>query len=170
MCTSKCNPTLINPFHSCRCTFPLSSFSYIIYWLACMCVCLVWLDMCLSIYISIFMESLGILNVWANSYKSMRQRRWVSGSRGGGVVLSEPLKNRHSGQSTGINILSVSGSVQGRFWGTAVYLREGMLEKLNGGQDLWKEWPLILGLLDAVSHQPFHGFGAVLIELAEVWR
>lgn len=35
---------------------------------------------------------------------------------------------------------------------------------------LWKEWPLILGLLGAVSHQPFHGFGAVLIELAEVWR
>lgn len=165
-------------------------------------VCLVWLDMCLSSYISNFTENLGILNVWANSYKSMRQRRWVSGSRGGRVVLSEPLKNRHSGQSTGINILSVSGSVQGRFWGTAVYLREGMLEKLNGGQDLnlkkkkkdlnrvkqnannwalwsttamrvahlWKEWPLILGLLGAVSHQPFHGFGAVLIELAEVWR
>lgn len=35
---------------------------------------------------------------------------------------------------------------------------------------LWKEWPLILGLLGAVSHQPFHGFGAVFIELAEVWR
>lgn len=28
--------------------------------------------------------------------------------------------------------------------------------------------PLILGLLDAVGHQPFHGFGAVLVELAEV--
>lgn len=28
--------------------------------------------------------------------------------------------------------------------------------------------PLILGLLDAVGHQPFHGFGAVLVELTEV--
>lgn len=44
-----------------------------------------------------------------------------------------------------------------------------MLEKLNRGQDLREERPLILGLLDAVSHQPFHGFGAVLVELTEVW-
>lgn len=28
--------------------------------------------------------------------------------------------------------------------------------------------PLILGLLDAVGHQPFHGFGAVLVELTKV--
>lgn len=123
--------------------------------------------------------------------------------RGGGASASEPLENRQSGggQSTGIDILSVRGSVQGRFWGTAVYLREGMLEKLNGGQDLkikcikerkWRlverniqlevynyqetqahlreERPLVLGLLDAVGHQPFHGFGAVLVELTEVWR
>lgn len=34
---------------------------------------------------------------------------------------------------------------------------------------LWEEWPLILGLLYAVSHQPFHGLGAVLIQLAEIW-
>lgn len=34
---------------------------------------------------------------------------------------------------------------------------------------LREERPLILGLLDAVGHQPFHGFGAVLVELAEVW-
>lgn len=34
---------------------------------------------------------------------------------------------------------------------------------------LWEERPLILGLLDAVSHQPFHGLGAVLIELAKIW-
>lgn len=33
---------------------------------------------------------------------------------------------------------------------------------------LREERPLILGLLDAVGHQPFHGFGAVLVELAEV--
>lgn len=35
----------------------------------------------------------------------------------GGAVLSEPLENRQSGggQSTGIDILSVRGSVQGRF-------------------------------------------------------
>lgn len=69
-----------------------------------------------------------------------------------------------------------------------------MLEKLDGGQNLWRQkfkksslkeefsWdsitrttahlreerPLILGLLDAVGHQPFHGFGAVLVELTEV--
>lgn len=33
---------------------------------------------------------------------------------------------------------------------------------------LREERPLILGLLDAVGHQPFHGFGAVLVELTEV--
>lgn len=33
---------------------------------------------------------------------------------------------------------------------------------------LREERPLILGLLDAVGHQPFHGFGAALVELAEV--
>lgn len=33
---------------------------------------------------------------------------------------------------------------------------------------LRKQRPLVLGLLDAVGHQPFHGFGAVLVELAEV--
>lgn len=33
---------------------------------------------------------------------------------------------------------------------------------------LREERPLILGFLDAVGHQPFHGFGAVLVELAEV--
>ena len=34
---------------------------------------------------------------------------------------------------------------------------------------LREERPLILGLLDAVGHQPLHGFGAVLVELTEVW-
>lgn len=34
---------------------------------------------------------------------------------------------------------------------------------------LREEGPLVLGLLDAVGHQPFHGLGAVLVELAEVW-
>jgi len=33
---------------------------------------------------------------------------------------------------------------------------------------LREEGPLVFGLLDAVDHQPFHGFGAVFIELAEV--
>lgn len=39
------------------------------------------------------------------------------GVGGGGAVLSELLENRQSGggQSTGIDILSVRGSVQGRF-------------------------------------------------------
>lgn len=35
---------------------------------------------------------------------------------------------------------------------------------------LWEKRPLVLGFLDAVGHQPFHGFGAVLVELTEVWR
>lgn len=34
---------------------------------------------------------------------------------------------------------------------------------------LREEWPLVLGFLDAVSNQPFHGLWAVLIELAEIW-
>lgn len=34
---------------------------------------------------------------------------------------------------------------------------------------LGEERPLVFGLLDAVGHQPLHGFGAVFIELAEVW-
>lgn len=33
---------------------------------------------------------------------------------------------------------------------------------------LGEERPLVLGLLDAVGHQPFHGFGAVLVEFTEV--
>lgn len=33
---------------------------------------------------------------------------------------------------------------------------------------LREEGPLVLRLLDAVGHQPFHGFGAVLEELTEV--
>lgn len=45
-----------------------------------------------------------------------------------------------------------------------------MLEKLNGGQDLWEEGSLVFGFLNAVSYQPFHGFGTVLEELTEVWR
>lgn len=37
--------------------------------------------------------------------------------RGGGAVRSEPLKHRQSGggQSTGVDVLSVRSSVQGRF-------------------------------------------------------
>lgn len=34
---------------------------------------------------------------------------------------------------------------------------------------LREERPLVLGLLDAVGHQPFHGFGAVFIQFTEVW-
>lgn len=30
--------------------------------------------------------------------------------------------------------------------------------------------PLVLGLLDTVSHQSLHGFRTTLIELTEVWR
>ena len=34
---------------------------------------------------------------------------------------------------------------------------------------LREERPLVLELLDAVGHQPFHGFGAGLVELTQVW-
>lgn len=89
--------------------------------------------MCIHVYIGIYMQR--ILVYWA--FWTIFQR---GEGRKGGAVLSEPLENRQSGggQSTGIDILSVRGSVQGRFWGTAVYLREGMLEKFNRGQDLKK--------------------------------
>lgn len=34
---------------------------------------------------------------------------------------------------------------------------------------LGEERPLLLHFLHTVSHQPLHGLGAVLVELAEVW-
>lgn len=50
------------------------------------------------------------------------------------------LENRQSGggQGTGVDVLGVRSSVQGRFGGTAVDLRQSVLEKLDGGQDLQK--------------------------------
>lgn len=70
--------------------------------------------MCLSMFACttvglhwfLYVENLGILSIWTILDNSKR-RRGVR--RGGGVVLSEPLKNRQSGggQSTGIDILSV---------------------------------------------------------------
>ena len=41
---------------------------------------------------------------------------------------------------------------------------------LSNEAHLWEEGPLVLGLLDAVGHQPLHGFGGALIQLAEVGR
>lgn len=63
------------------------------------------------------MENLGILSIWTILDISKRRGGVRRGGGGGGVVLSEPLKNRQSGggQSTGIDILGVRGSVQGRF-------------------------------------------------------
>jgi len=62
----------------------------------------------------------------------------------GGEEEEEPtdsLENRQSGggQSADIDILRVRGSVQRRFGGTAVYLGQRVLQKLNGGQDLKQE-------------------------------
>lgn len=46
----------------------------------------------------------------------------------------------------------------------------GWRNKSRAVSHLREERPLVLGLLDAVGHQPLHGLGTVLVELAEVWR
>lgn len=74
----------------------------------CMIACRVY-----GLYWHLYIENLGVLSIWTIS----KRRRRGSVRRGGGAVLSGPLENRQSGggQSTGIDILSVRGSVQGRF-------------------------------------------------------
>lgn len=137
MCASHCNPSSLTPFHSkshFSPHFPLSSFPHTLYWLAKgLCI-----D-CMYIFFRFILYAERIWTYWAFGLLRIFQRE-RGGGGGGGAVLAERLENRQSGggQSTGIDILSVRGSVQGRFWGTAVYLREGMLEKFNGGQDLTK--------------------------------
>lgn len=51
---------------------------------------------------------------------------------------SEPSKDGQFGgsQSVGVDVFRVGGSVQGRLRGTAVDLWEGVLQELDGGQDL----------------------------------
>lgn len=46
------------------------------------------------------------------------------------------------GQGAGVDVLGVSGSVQGRLRGTAVDLGQGVLQQLDGGQDL-KQDPFV---------------------------
>lgn len=138
MCTSHCNPSSLTSFRNksqvqFSLHFPLSSHILLISTRLGLCMIARTLS---GLYWHLHVENLGVLSIWTILDISKRRRESVR--RGGGAVLSEPLENRQSGrgQSTGIDILSVRGSVQGRFWGTAVYLGEGMLEKLNGGQDL----------------------------------
>lgn len=56
-------------------------------------------------------------------------------------VAGGPLEDGQpgGGQGAGVDVLGVSGSVQGRFWGTAVDLRQGVLQQLDGGQDLQQD-------------------------------
>ncbi len=69
-----------------------------------------------GLYWHLYVENLGVLSICTILDISETRRRG-SVRRGGGAVLSGPLENRQSGggQSTGIDILSVRGSVQGRF-------------------------------------------------------
>ena len=45
------------------------------------------------------------------------------------------LRNKLA-QSAGVDVLGLCGSVQGRFRGAAVDFGEGVLQQLDGGQDL----------------------------------
>lgn len=71
----------------------------------------------LGLYWHPYAENFGCTELFGLFGIFQRGRGWGSVMRGGGAVLSEPLENRQSGggQSTGIDILSVRGSVQGRF-------------------------------------------------------
>ena len=70
-------------------------------------------------YLHLYVENLVVLSIWTiwDISKRKKRRRVTRGGGGGGAVLSESLENRQSGggQSTGIDIFSVGGSVQGRF-------------------------------------------------------
>lgn len=80
----------------------------------------------------------------------------------------EDGQSRGRGQRASIDVLSVGCPVEGWLRGAPVDLRQRVLEQLDGGQDLGEKRPLLLNLLHAVSHQPLHGFRAVLVELAEI--
>lgn len=106
------------------------------------------LHMCFSIRVTLISMSLCViacmlLGLYRQLYrqkknKTSRHIEHLGGFSEKGWGL---LENRQSGGGQGacVDVLRVRGSVQGRFWGTAVDLRQSMLEKLDGGQNLWRQ-------------------------------